>query len=830
MGPPRGAFPSIWHVTPSVGSIQTALDSCASGDTVLVAPGHYHERLVVPNKTVTLGSQTLLTSDTLFISQTILDADSLGTLITVQVGGMNRFVLNGFTLQGGYTDLQDHGGAIHISESADSTDVTLQNLHFTRNYSRFYGGVLYANGGGDPFRGPRRMVLNNIKLSRNYARSATWVFILISTSQYAEINGLECNDATSKIISIFSENSLSVKNVKIDHGTFSGAAVAAGLSGRSPTNQLDVENIQVKNSVFEFGALLNVGSLGDCTVRNVALENNVQDGSRTERNELFLLSTFTSDGTLLVDSLTFRNNRGLVQNSCVGSIRSAASFDHHEDLVQRVLVENCQLGDSSYVPWDESGWPTMLTIEGCSLQHAVFRNNTIILGERSNPPPVGVFAANILYVKNFSSDSVYYHDLVFDNNQVVDLDDNETLLHHVSNFGRCMKINASGYQTFLVDSCVFINNHQPNMAEERPYGSEIHDDDDIGSILYIERPSVISPINNTMEFRNLYFADNDDGGIRSDGSPNLYFHNIRMDRVSRQAFKLSTNRFALDNVSINGCTPFAPIATRSEQMPLWLRCNEPSTVRNCTVINSTTPYVMMAGTTPNGEARVPIVAVENCLFWNNQYDRFEALVPNFDWENPSWNSYRPGRFNDCLLQEPPEYGEDNLIDVPPIFDAVAGPPYLAADSPCIDAGNSDSAFNDLEDPSRPGFALWPSQGSLRNDIGYTGGPLAALLDTTWSALPDWGPTIQPTDFSLGAPFPNPFNPATQIPLTLLHPAHVRLAVHNLIGQEVAVLVDGVMAAGSHTAQFGSKRLASGTYLVTLEADGRQETRTITLLR
>lgn len=674
------------------------------------------------------------------------------------------------------------------------------------------------------------MVLNNIKLSRNYARSATWVFILISTSQYAEINGLECNDATSKIISIFSRNSISVKNVKIDHGTFSGAAVAAGLSGRSPGNQLDIENIQVKNSVFDFGALLNVGSLRDCSVRNITLENNVQNENRTGRNELFLLSTFSSEGTLLVDSLTFRNNRGLVQNSCAGWIRSAASFDHHEDLVQHVLVENCQLGDSSYVPWSESNTPTMLTVEGCTLQHAFFRNNTIILGERSDPPENGVYGASVLCAKNFFSDSVYYHDLVFDNNLVIDLDDNETIPVHQSNLGRCMQFSASGFQTFLVDSCVFIHNHQPNMAGERPYGGYWDDGSDVGSILFIARPEVISPLNNSMEFRNLYFADNDDGGIRSIDTPNLSFHNIHMDQVSRQAFKLSTNRFTLDNVFINGCTPFAPIATRSEQMPLWLTCVEPSTVRNCTVINCTTPYVIMAGTTPNGEARVPIVTVENCLFWNNQYDRFEALVPNYDWENPSWNSYRPGRFNYCMLQETPEYGENNLIDVPPAFDAFAGPPYLAADSPCIDVGNPNSAWNDVEDPANPGVPLWPSQGSLRNDIGCTGGPLAASFDSTWAALPAWEPRL-PQTFTLGAPWPNPFNPVIQVPIELTKLCLVRLTVHNVLGQQVAVLHDGLLPAGRCAFRWNASGQASGLYFVTLTVDlDKTATRAITLLR
>lgn len=60
------------------------------------------------------------------------------------------------------------------------------------------------------------------------------------------------------------------------------------------------------------------------------------------------------------------------------------------------------------------------------------------------------------------------------------------------------------------------------------------------------------------------------------------------------------------------------------------------------------------------------------------------------------------------------------IDLPPLFqDAVDY--HLDPASPAVDAGHPDPAFNDREDPANPGFPLWPAQGTLRNDMGYTGG-------------------------------------------------------------------------------------------------------------
>ena len=128
------------------------------------------------------------------------------------------------------------------------------------------------------------------------------------------------------------------------------------------------------------------------------------------------------------------------------------------------------------------------------------------------------------------------------------------------------------------------------------------------------------------------------------------------------------------------------------------------------------------------------------------------------------------------------------------------------------------------------MALFPSLGTRRNDIGLFGGPLAAQLDTAWLALPAWTAQARPRDFHLGAPWPNPFNPVTRIPLTLERPFPVRLSVHNLLGQEVAVLANGILPAGTHILPFQAGKLASGLYVVQLAAGGRTESRAITLLR
>jgi parallel beta-helix repeat protein len=66
------------------------------------------------------------------------------------------------------------------------------------------------------------------------------------------------------------------------------------------------------------------------------------------------------------------------------------------------------------------------------------------------------------------------------------------------------------------------------------------------------------------------------------------------------------------------------------------------------------------------------------------------------------------------------------INVDPLFvDPSKGDFHLQPNSPCADAGDPDPFYNDPEDPNRPGFALMPARGSVRNDMGAYGGPDAA---------------------------------------------------------------------------------------------------------
>lgn len=105
-----------------------------------------------------------------------------------------------------------------------------------------------------------------------------------------------------------------------------------------------------------------------------------------------------------------------------------------------------------------------------------------------------------------------------------------------------------------------------------------------------------------------------------------------------------------------------------------------------------------------------------------------------------------------------------------------------------------------------------------------------IIDPTSSTtVPDAGRST-PDAIALHGAYPNPFNPSTLVRFTLDAGRQTRLAVYDVLGREIAVLVDGQMSAGEHRATFDASNLTSGVYIVRLEAGGTSMTRRITLLK
>lgn len=80
-------------------------------------------------------------------------------------------------------------------------------------------------------------------------------------------------------------------------------------------------------------------------------------------------------------------------------------------------------------------------------------------------------------------------------------------------------------------------------------------------------------------------------------------------------------------------------------------------------------------------------------------------------------------------------------------------------------------------------------------------------------------------------YPNPFNSSTIIPFEVAASGHARLTVHTVLGQEVAVLFDDVVTAGTvYRVPLEASRLATGVYIYRLQSGGWADARRLTLIR
>jgi len=88
----------------------------------------------------------------------------------------------------------------------------------------------------------------------------------------------------------------------------------------------------------------------------------------------------------------------------------------------------------------------------------------------------------------------------------------------------------------------------------------------------------------------------------------------------------------------------------------------------------------------------------------------------------------------------------------------------------------------------------------------------------------------PLDFTLEQNYPNPFNPSTKISFGLPQRSSVVLKVFNALGQEVAVLVNESLEAGTHSYSFDASKLTSGIYVYSLQTDAGVISQKMTLVK
>lgn len=826
----RGAILQVPAIHPT---IQEAVYAAANGDTIHVAPGIYYERLVLPDTSLTICSDDFFTGDSAAINTTILDGQHLGTLVLVNSIGNHVTRFHGMTLRNGQGTEENHlsyTGGIQLNRWAN---LHLSNVVLANHRGHGHGAVI---AGHRLRQEPGRIILDNVHvITANTPIPDQMHEISFVSCQSLLVHRFRYTNGGSRASLInASGDTIIVGDVVID-----GLDSESFVMGFQSEHILEATGFSITNSNADGSAVLHL----NCDTENQGDYSRITDiqiDNCTRSTHIFDYSQYGP--VLYMEGMDSLDVQRVTVRNCTSLLNDIVAI-YGYGLVRNLLVEDNVAGadPGPYNGHDGCGSDCMgriVSVSSANLEDVIIKRNRSILYPAG---PLGINGskhANGLALvygglgpRTFSLKRVIVQDhFTEDHENKLNLD-----IYHDPNTGRGLHLTVSytvPRSTVVLEDCIFKRLQQPNMCLERPSNDPELDGRQVGSVVEISAEAGPLPVSyGRVQLRNILIEDSDDGGLVSGPIHHLSrvdARNVVVRNVSRLGQFYGADSLDLSNLLVDGVIsweahysyPYSWLRP-TYQNALTLLFGEYNRLSNITLVNNATECLFWLWA---GESVEYSFTLHNSLLWNNTCDWF--VNPWYDI-----TEFPPPDFRYSMLEDF-QPGEGNLIGMDPWFDEELGAPWLSSISPAIDAGDQNPALNDREDPNNPGFALWPSQGTLRNDIGYTGGPHLFAIDTSWVALqrPKPRPVTQPQGFSLKPAYPNPFNPATTLSYTLDRPMRIELSVYNLLGQKVRTLVFGLQPAGEHSVPFIAGELASGVYVVELKAGGHSQTQKVLLLK
>ena len=166
------ASATIINIPDDYETIQEGIDASTDGDTVLVQPGTYVENINFNGHNIVLGSLFLMTRDTTYVAETIIDGNQSGSVVTFENEEGSTSAISGFTLQNGFAYNSNGGGIICLSSSpVISHNIIQDNIAAGLSVG---GGGIYCSGSS-----PR--IMNN-HFKYNYA----WAMFSLGGAIYCD--------------------------------------------------------------------------------------------------------------------------------------------------------------------------------------------------------------------------------------------------------------------------------------------------------------------------------------------------------------------------------------------------------------------------------------------------------------------------------------------------------------------------------------------------------------------------------------------------------------------------------------------------------------------
>ena len=337
---------------------------------------------------------------------------------------------------------------------------------------------------------------------------------------------------------------------------------------------------------------------------------------------------------------------------------------------------------------------------------------------------------------------------------------------------------------------------------------------------------------NNLTFSDLYVYRNS----IADGAGFAYLNNssnIVFDKVVMANNEISQSELITSQASTIDLTNSLVVNNEGRNRLFYLISTSYLNVVNCTVANNTlTSPVDMKGIFFPYDGTLDMT---NCIVDNPGEN--EIYIMSSPIVNVTYTAIRGGyagtgnidtENNDPLFTDP---SEGSGLDYVGLSNWT-----LQTGSPCIDAGNPDASYNDIEDPQNSGMALAPALGTVTNDMGAYGFNGCLPTENVLVANDD-NFIPQAKDFKVSQDiYPNPFNPTTNIELNIgKTPENVKLHVYNIRGQLVKTLVNNEVMSGTKNITWdgtdnNNSPVSTGVYFSNLNVGNKTSTKKMVLLK
>ncbi len=255
---------TIINIPDDYDTIQEGIDASVDRDTVLVQPGTYFENIDFDGHNIVLGSLFLTIGDTSYISTTIIDGDSSGSVVTFENSEDSTAVIAGFTIQNGHAE---NGGGIYCHESSPAIiNNTITNNSASVGFDGDGGGI-YCASNSNP-------LVEGNTISDNLASSDGGGILCYQSNPEIKGNTISENSASygGGGISCYSCGPIISENT-ISHNTVSGAEFGDG-GGIFCFNSSPVISNNIINGNLSSGSEYGEGGAILCYQSSPAIKNN----------------------------------------------------------------------------------------------------------------------------------------------------------------------------------------------------------------------------------------------------------------------------------------------------------------------------------------------------------------------------------------------------------------------------------------------------------------------------------------------------------------------------------------------------------------------------